>query len=131
MASIRSLSFMVETKADSYVVLFSKNQYRPSSSFSAFRPKKSPIFAFLNNSVSGFSFRSNKSGHLLKVKHVKATGAGFVEDESGNEPEDSLQATIEKSKKVLAMQKQLLQQVFFFSSFSFLLKYTNLFLMVK
>ncbi|KDO72589.1 hypothetical protein CISIN_1g006770mg [Citrus sinensis] len=111
MASIRSLSFMVETKADSYVVLFSKNQYRPSSSFSAFRPKKSPIFAFLNNSVSGFSFRSNKSGHLLKVKHVKATGAGFVEDESGNEPEDSLQATIEKSKKVLAMQKQLLQQI--------------------
>lgn len=122
MACIRSLSFMVETKADSYVVLFGKNQHRPSSSFSAFRPKKSPIFAFLNNSISGFSLCSDKSGHLLKVKHVKATGSGFVEDESDNESEDSLQATIEKSKKVLAMQKQLLQQVSFSSSFSFLLK---------
>lgn len=39
---------------------------------------------------------------------------GSEEDESGYEPEDKLQTTIEKSKKVLEMQRELLQQVLSF-----------------
>ena len=48
----------------------------------------------------------------------KVEAKGFVEGEDeSNEVEDELQATINKSKKVLALQKDLLQQVFPFLFF--------------
>lgn len=43
------------------------------------------------------------------VLNCSSTGSG--DEQSGQESEDSLQATIRKSKKVLAMQKDLLDQV--------------------
>ncbi|KAJ6371332.1 hypothetical protein OIU77_001772 [Salix suchowensis] len=58
--------------------------------------KKSHNLAVFNN---GFS---------LRFKPVRATAE---EGASGDESEDKLQATIEKSKKVLAMQRDLLQQI--------------------
>lgn len=60
-----------------------------------------------------FRCRSFVYGHQWKcVRRVEATGSDSSESASGgDEPEDALQATIEKSKKVLAMQRNLLQQV--------------------
>lgn len=52
------------------------------------------------------------------MKAAAATGSG--RGEADDEAEDSLKAMIEKSKKVLAIQKDLLQQVPFFSLTSFL-----------
>lgn len=119
MASIGSLPFMVETKAETYMVLLSKTHHRPSSFAAAIRSKKFPGFAVTNNSISGISLCYDKRGHLSRIKRVKAAGKGYLEGENGNESEDSLQATIEKSKKVLAMQRQLLHQVFSSFFFSF------------
>lgn len=42
---------------------------------------------------------------------MRVKGIGSVEGEGGDESEDTLHATIEKSKKVLAMQRNLLHQV--------------------
>ncbi|KAL1211332.1 Starch synthase 2, chloroplastic/amyloplastic [Cardamine amara subsp. amara] len=59
-----------------------------------------------------FRYRSFVLGHRWKcMRRVEATGPDSSEAESGDEPEDALQATIEKSKKVLNMQRNLLQQI--------------------
>ncbi|KAJ0100024.1 hypothetical protein Patl1_21898 [Pistacia atlantica] len=111
MASIGSLPFVIETGAESSVLVHSRRQHRPSSVFATFRQRKSPAFAVFNYSICGFSLCSDKRGHLWRIKHVKATGRDSLEGEGGNESEDSLEATIEKSKKVLSMQRHLLQQI--------------------
>ncbi|KAG6405835.1 hypothetical protein SASPL_133429 [Salvia splendens] len=82
------------------------NRHRPLISVLAYRPRKVGGIADCNS--PGFS--NNSSVDLLSRRRslgrqrVKAASA---EDEA----EDSLQATIEKSKKVLAIQKDLLQQI--------------------
>lgn len=59
-----------------------------------------------------FRYRSFVLRHRWKcMKRVEATGPDSSEAESGDESEDALQATIDKSKKVLDMQRNLLQQV--------------------
>ena len=99
MSSIGSLPFIIETtKAESPVLVSRKNKNRHKFSFFPCRTKKSHNLAVFNN---GFS---------LKFKPVRATAE---EGASGDESEDKLQATIEKSKKVLAMQRDLLQQVIY------------------
>ena len=99
MSSIGSLPFIIETtKAESPVLLSRKNKNRYKLSFFPCRTKKSHNLAVFNN---GFS---------LKFKPVRATAE---EGATGDESEDKLQATIEKSKKVLAMQRDLLQQVIY------------------
>ncbi|KAK3212662.1 hypothetical protein Dsin_017368 [Dipteronia sinensis] len=100
MASIGSSAF-----------LHSENQHRPGSSFTTFSLRKSPVFAVFNNSICGFSLRSDRRGQSWRTKHVKAAGPGNFESRNDNETEDSLEATIQKSKKVLAMQKELLHQI--------------------
>lgn len=79
------------------------NRHRPLISVLAYRPRKVGGIADCNSPVDLLSRRRS-----LGRQRVKAASA---EDEA----EDSLQATIEKSKKVLAIQKDLLQQVLFFS----------------
>ncbi|XP_059293972.1 granule-bound starch synthase 2, chloroplastic/amyloplastic [Lycium ferocissimum] len=70
------------------ILLHSGNQFQPKLPFFAIRPKK-----------------------LSLVKRVKATGKSPGEGASGDESDETLQATIEKSKKMLAMQQDLLQQI--------------------
>uniref|UniRef100_A0A2P2JZE7 Granule-bound starch synthase 2ic/amyloplastic isoform X1 n=1 Tax=Rhizophora mucronata TaxID=61149 RepID=A0A2P2JZE7_RHIMU len=96
MASIKSLPFIIESKTEGSVFLHSKNQYRPRFSLFVRRPQKSCNFSVLGD---GFSMR---------LKPVRGT---VKEDGNGEESEDALQATIEKSKKVLSMQRELLQQI--------------------
>lgn len=57
--------------------------------------------------LGGFDFREKQ-----RIEHLKAKidDRGNMSDD-GDEPEDALQATIEKNKKVLAMQKELLHQI--------------------
>ncbi|KAK1563287.1 hypothetical protein Q3G72_025410 [Acer saccharum] len=111
MASIGSFPFTVETKSGSSAFLHSKNQHRPGSSFTTFSLRKSQVFAVFNNSICGFSLRSDRRGQSWRTKHVKAAGPGNFESKNDNEAEDPLEATIQKSKKVLAMQKELLHQI--------------------
>uniref|UniRef100_A0A1J3FMF6 starch synthase n=1 Tax=Noccaea caerulescens TaxID=107243 RepID=A0A1J3FMF6_NOCCA len=69
----------------------------------------SPDFA-----SGSLSFRARRFvlGHRWKFAScVEATGPDSSKSASGDEPEDALQATIEKSKKVLDMQRNLLQQI--------------------
>lgn len=69
----------------------------------------SPDFASGSLSFRGRSF---VLGHRWKcARRVEATGPDSSETANGDEQEDALQATIEKSKKVLDMQRNLLQQV--------------------
>lgn len=104
MASIASLPFVIETKAECPVLLYGKNKHRPKLSFLKHTPKKSVNFGVFNAGIS------------MRLKPVRATSGDSA---SGDEPEDALQATIEKSKKVLAMQRDLLQQVMIISALHF------------
>jgi starch synthase len=131
MASMGSPPFTIETKSDSSMLLHSANSRRPRFLFFAYRPRK-PLDSSGNTGLSfGYSKAAGENyaslslscdrliggcsrGQQRRITRPKATGGGFVEGEDGgDEVEDALEATIEKSKKVLAMQRDLLQQVFF------------------
>ncbi|KAF3635946.1 Granule-bound starch synthase 2, chloroplastic/amyloplastic [Capsicum annuum] len=78
------------------ILLPTGNQFHPKLPFLAFRPRKLSL-------SHGFTREQ-----MWRIKKVKATSESSGEDE---ESDDALKATIEKSKKVLAMQKDLLQQI--------------------
>lgn len=111
MLSLGSLPSLLETNVDTTVLfLHTKN------------PKFTPKFSSSN--VSAFRGRlKHRFGRDLlcllgnKNKHIRALGKSFGTSENGDdedqdEPDDVLHATIEKSRKVLALQRELLQQVF-------------------
>lgn len=114
MASIGSLPFMIETKTESSVLLHSNNNRRLRFPGFTHRPGRSIEVTGINAEVVGMCSRQINwctKGKLWKIEPLRATGKVSVEGEDGGEPEDALRATIEKSKKVLAMQRDLLQQV--------------------
>lgn len=119
MASIGSLPSILETKAESSVLFHFKCPHRPRFPFFMFRPRLSLEFSGLNNSARGQSVVGLCNGlvggssrrQLWRNKPLRVMDMDSVEGEGGVEAEDTLQATIEKSKKVLAMQRNLLQQV--------------------
>lgn len=120
MASIKSLPFVIETKTESSVLLHSENSRRLRFPFFTNRRRRSVEVSLINCSASGYSqavelcsgqISSCTKGQLWRVKPVRAIRKVSVEGEDNDESEDALQATIEKSKKVLAMQRDLLQQV--------------------
>ena len=96
MASIGSLSLVSEAKAESSAILLHRgNGYS--------RRPRLPFFASLP--------RRGLQSNPFKGLSLRAIAKGSEGSESRDESEDALQATIEKSKKVLAMQRDLLQQV--------------------
>lgn len=99
-------------------IIESKRENRPVFPFSTFRPRKSKSLAVLNVSTCGFSLFSNK-GLLWRFKPVRVAGSLDGVGGGGDDSEDTFQATIEKSKKVLAMQRDLLQQVLFWHTSCF------------
>ncbi|GLU11081.1 hypothetical protein SLE2022_278510 [Rubroshorea leprosula] len=113
MASIRSLPFVVQTKAESSLIPRSKSQHRLGFSFSTLRPRKFRTFDDLT--TLGFSLCCDRvlggcsRGQLRRFKPVRVVGS--PEGAGSDDPEDRLQATIEKSKKVLAIQRDLLKQI--------------------
>ncbi|XAR51724.1 Starch synthase [Bertholletia excelsa] len=123
MASIGSFTL------ESSVLLHSRNHGRPRSPFfGSYRAKSFLDSAVLHDSILGHAKIEGRDvtgvflqcGRLMggcrvrRVRNIRPLMATRITDgagEDGDEPEDALQATIEKSKKVLAMQKELLQQI--------------------
>ncbi|XP_023912722.1 granule-bound starch synthase 2, chloroplastic/amyloplastic [Quercus suber] len=111
MASAGSLPFTIEMKSEGPVLLHSVNHRRPRFSFSVYRPRKPLAYAGFSLSCDRLICGSGRGQQWrVTLPKVKAKGSTESEDDS-NEVDDALQATIEKSKKVLAMQRDLLQQI--------------------
>ncbi|MED6144955.1 hypothetical protein PIB30_020427 [Stylosanthes scabra] len=113
MASIGSLPFLVEANADTTVLmLHTKNNHHRHHHHCAVKfPSKFGTF-------SGSENRGCRGLGRGRVQHrcgrriIRAADKSYGKSEDKDESEDDvLQATIEKSKKVLAMQRQLLQQI--------------------
>ncbi|TQD93221.1 hypothetical protein C1H46_021126 [Malus baccata] len=120
MASIGSLPCIIETKTDSSVLVHSIINRRLRFPFLTNRPRSSIEVCGINASAGGSSEAVGmcrgqndwcSRGNLWRIKPLHAIGKSSAQGEDGGEPEDPLQATIEKSKKVLATQRELLQQI--------------------
>ncbi|KAH6791163.1 starch synthase 2 [Perilla frutescens var. frutescens] len=102
---------------DSSVLVRSANRHRPSISILAYRPRKVGGIADGHLAIDRLSRVSLCNGcgggrRRWKTRGIKAAAAaGSSPGKADDEVEDTLQATIEKSKKVLAIQKDLLQQI--------------------
>ncbi|KAF8378453.1 hypothetical protein HHK36_029793 [Tetracentron sinense] len=98
---------------------FSASRVRNSHDYGVNSSKSMFLFpkALNGQAFAGLSSSSEKMinwcsrGQPWRSKCLKATGKDSVEGEDGDESEDALQATIEKSNKVLAMQSDLFQQI--------------------
>lgn len=125
MASVGSLPFTIEMRSESSALL-NCGKSRPRFRFLAYQPRKSLECADLNDSTFGYlkAVGNNTAMYTLfperviigsnrgrMIKHLRAIGDDSVERESGDDSEEALQATIEKSKKALAMQRDLLKQI--------------------
>lgn len=104
---------------DSSVILGSSNLRRPGFPLFSYNPRKVtsdsafPSYGFLGEGGGrlslGCACRITRKVVAVKRIGAKISGSGEAQDEE--ESDDALQATIEKSKKALAMQKNLLNQV--------------------
>ncbi|CAA3022274.1 Hypothetical predicted protein [Olea europaea subsp. europaea] len=121
MASIRTF----QTAVDSSMLLNGRNCHRPMIPILAYRPK---IFVdaggmsnchkdgfsriFSEDNVGRLSLYCGSVGWRRRTEFVQAIRKGSEEAESGDDKEDdALQATTEKSGKVLDMHKDLLRQI--------------------
>lgn len=105
MASLGSLPFTIEAKTESSMFVLSKNYNRSFCSLKPQNQKPAEGLALLGDKMIV------RSGKWPKPMQARAA----ISDSSGqrsDDPDEAIQATIEKSKKVLAMQQQLLEQVF-------------------
>ncbi|CAN1146161.1 Granule-bound starch synthase 2, chloroplastic/amyloplastic [Linum perenne] len=99
MASAGSFPSLTEVRVETSLLFgCKKNQTGPKIPFFSFRLKKPS-----NLRLSG----GDRVSH--KLRGLRATGK--ESEKNGNQSEDTFQATIEKSKKVLAVQRDLLQQI--------------------
>lgn len=96
MASIGCCPFVIDSAMERCVLVQSGNYRRPNL----------PLFAYRERKTKDLRFRCWK---LMSLK-ARTKGTGEVEDDDQSR-EEAFQATIEKSKKVLAMQRDLLQQI--------------------
>ncbi|KAF8010158.1 hypothetical protein BT93_J0954 [Corymbia citriodora subsp. variegata] len=129
MACLGSLQFLIEPKAESSLLLYCTNRRRPRLGSLGYRPRKSPVLLHLRGLACGCSGLraaedgslncSSRRGRMLglydrgQFLSLRAAASGSAEGDDGEnvETEDKLQATIEKSKRVLAMQRELLNQI--------------------
>ncbi|XP_057550814.1 uncharacterized protein LOC130828825 isoform X3 [Amaranthus tricolor] len=113
MASLNSLSFMIETR-------ISRHTSNGSNPLSNQRRKPLDCGVFLKfmehngNTLSSLccvkSVSESRRIDLWRNTSLKATENESSESEDNREPKDAIQATIDKSSKVLAMYKELLKQ---------------------
>lgn len=110
MASLGSAPFLVETHADTTVLLLHTSNL------------KIPVkFSTINASVFTRGFDRGRLKHRCSrgllcpwgTKHIRALGkSSGTSEEDKDESEDRIKATIAKGQKALALQRELLQQVF-------------------
>ncbi|XP_027153219.1 granule-bound starch synthase 2, chloroplastic/amyloplastic [Coffea eugenioides] len=117
-SSTASFPFVIHPALDNSVIPYSGNHRRPKLPLLAFRPRKftsDSKFGSCGLLNEGIASLSSCCGSTMTRKwtlqRFNATGSGSGEVQSGEESDDALQATIEKSKRVLAMQKDLLNQI--------------------
>ncbi|PSR87682.1 Granule-bound starch synthase [Actinidia chinensis var. chinensis] len=103
---------------ESSVLRHGRNCARPRSCFFVYRQRNVFTFVGLNYSTNEHAkigclrlTRGCGNAQHRRIKRVKATDNGSGEGEDVDEPENALEATLEKSKKVLAKQRELLQQI--------------------
>ncbi|XP_059643740.1 granule-bound starch synthase 2, chloroplastic/amyloplastic [Cornus florida] len=129
MASLRSLPFVIDTAIDSSAPFQTVSFSRSKLPFSANRSKTflDPggfhdltfwCTKVVGENITRCSLRCERmmggvsGGRRWRIKRgLRAMNKGSGEGQNGEESEESLQATIEKSKKVLAMQRDLLEQI--------------------
>lgn len=114
-SSIGSCPFLVEAYAETSVLLQTTKSNRPFRfpSF-AYQPRKCAEVSIKENSENYGKLVCGRSrGLLWRNTHLRATGKSSGASGEKDGAEDVLETTIEKSKKVLAMQRDLLQQVVF------------------
>lgn len=129
MASLNSFPFTLETRLESRLLVhsssgsqFLEHQQRRALDFGRSVDSRSAIMKFMQHTVSSnhgrpslWTVRSGGGygrGGFWRSKHVRlAKGHDSVDGADSQDAEDAIQATIEKSKKVLAMQRELLQQI--------------------
>ena len=116
MASMGFVNFVAQRT----VSVCSGKDRRPRFSFQAHRPSILPGCSGSKDLLIGYSredcvrFSLCSRRQVLGTRGVKARGEGSVEEEGSDEIDNAFDATIERSKKVLDMQRKLLQQVIFF-----------------
>ncbi|XP_028759805.1 granule-bound starch synthase 2, chloroplastic/amyloplastic-like [Neltuma alba] len=120
-SSIGSFPFLVETNAQASILLQTKINRPLSFPLFVHRHGKSAEISSSNASSFGHSESTGMNygrlihgrcrGRLWRTNDIRAIGksTGTSQDDDG--AEDVLQSTIEKSKKVLAMQRDLLQRI--------------------
>ncbi|TKY50254.1 Granule-bound starch synthase 2 [Spatholobus suberectus] len=115
MASMGSLPFLVETSADPSLMMMMMFHNRSPK----FAPKFGTVSASSLEHSGGRGWGRGRVNHrcsrgllcLVENKHIRALGKSFGTSEDKEESEEVLQAAIAKSKKVLALQRELLQQI--------------------
>ncbi|GMH15664.1 hypothetical protein Nepgr_017505 [Nepenthes gracilis] len=116
MVSLCALPFAIDMRKESPTPLQRSKCHEPRCLFLAcklgkpmgcvgFRDSVSGNFKFIKQDNHGRSFDNS-----WRIKSLRAKGEDSTEDADGRESEDTLRATIKKRKKVLAMQREQLQQ---------------------
>lgn len=107
MLSLGSFPFLVEPNAADSTTMLLLHTTRTLK----FTPKSSTASAAAASAAFSRGFGRGRLNH--RCKHIRALGKNSEtsEGKDAESEEDVLQATIEKSRKVLALQKELLQQV--------------------
>ncbi|GAB2287842.1 Sucrose synthase [Dionaea muscipula] len=129
MASLSSIPFTIDTGNKTPVLLQKPKFHAPSSRFLAFRPGKSFECVGFRDSTSGyFGLRGRvdngrpllfnerlvslcRGDNYWRILRPRTKSEDATDGVDGREPDDALQETIKKSKKVLALQRELLQQI--------------------
>ncbi|KAK4279382.1 hypothetical protein QN277_011172 [Acacia crassicarpa] len=119
--SIASFPFLVETNAEASILLPIKIKRPLRFPLFVYRPGKCAEISNLNASSFGHSdstslnygglLNGRRRGWLWRTNDLRAIGKSTGISQDDDDAEDVLQSTIEKSKKVLAMQRDLLQRI--------------------
>lgn len=123
-SSIASFPFLIETNAEASILLPIKIKRPLRFPLFVYRPGKCAEISNLNASSFGHSdstalnygrlLNGSRRGWLWRTNDLRAIGKSTGISQDDDDAEDVLQSTIEKSKKVLAMQRDLLQRVSFY-----------------
>ncbi|KAF4376701.1 hypothetical protein F8388_025572 [Cannabis sativa] len=117
-SSVGYFPFVPETKTDTFVIINHKSCHPPRFPFFSNLPRKSltgssrgssSVVGFCNGLILGGSSSRRQLQRNKPLKALDKDSEGSDERLEGSD--DAIQATIEKSKKVLAMQRDLLQQI--------------------
>ncbi|GMH26982.1 hypothetical protein Nepgr_028825 [Nepenthes gracilis] len=129
MASLSSFPFTIGKSSKNSSVFQRPNYHGPRSHFLANRLSKPMGCVSFRDSMPGdfkglmhdnhgrlFLYNERLVSRCIRcsswsITRLRAKGEDYTEAEEGTESEDALEATIEKSKKVLAKQRELLRQI--------------------